>query len=216
MSRTDKDRPYWVKLNDTSDVSDHDHTLFGKKVYRSRKVRDDEGNPVMVSTPWGYPARTILYIISGKPAHIDGAKMAAILIQREVARELVQNGKDWEQVVCGYELRPKYEQYLFGTYADHCTEGEKMTDYAVGRNSQRLLPCTPALTGENIGAVYTYNKAGVKKSVSRVVYGNERNTERATLGAAARAWNSGEDIQDWDADTDLTGQHHHSMKWLLY
>jgi len=51
MSRTDKDRPYWVMLNDEGVVK-HDHTFctYWGNSYTTLKgkiIRDDEGNPVM-------------------------------------------------------------------------------------------------------------------------------------------------------------------------
>ncbi len=49
MSRTDKDRPYWVKVNDEG-VQTHDHAFGGwrrRSHYTWEKVFDDEGNPVM-------------------------------------------------------------------------------------------------------------------------------------------------------------------------
>ncbi|QIG57870.1 hypothetical protein SEA_PAULODIABOLI_176 [Microbacterium phage PauloDiaboli] len=49
MSRTDKDRPYWVRLKDEG-VMVHDHqarSYRNRRGYNIEKVFDDEGNPVM-------------------------------------------------------------------------------------------------------------------------------------------------------------------------
>lgn len=49
MSRTDKDRPYWVKVQDEG-VETHSHhsNQWGRRSrYQTIKVYDDEGNPVM-------------------------------------------------------------------------------------------------------------------------------------------------------------------------
>lgn len=49
MSRTLKDRPYWVKLNDTSLplTAYHEHDKAGEAVSRYLPVKDENGNPVM-------------------------------------------------------------------------------------------------------------------------------------------------------------------------
>lgn len=49
MSRTFKDRPYWVRANDVNTEGrevHHDHTEAGKPIYGQVPVLDDEGNPV--------------------------------------------------------------------------------------------------------------------------------------------------------------------------
>ena len=48
MSRTDKDRPYWVRSNDPTLLRDehHNHTLFGKPEYTWAVVKDEKGEPV--------------------------------------------------------------------------------------------------------------------------------------------------------------------------
>lgn len=48
MSRTDKDRPYWVRLNDEGVmVHNHQANYYRRRNYTIEKVFDDEGNPVM-------------------------------------------------------------------------------------------------------------------------------------------------------------------------
>lgn len=49
MSRTDKDRPYWVKVNDEGTVVHYHHSGWNSRRSRRsfKKVFDDEGNPVM-------------------------------------------------------------------------------------------------------------------------------------------------------------------------
>lgn len=48
MSRTLKDRPYWVKVNDKNLARTplHNHEDAGKPVYRNVTVKDDKGKPV--------------------------------------------------------------------------------------------------------------------------------------------------------------------------
>lgn len=48
MSRTLKDRPRWVKINDKkrNRVANHDHVRAGNPVYRWQPVTDEDGNPV--------------------------------------------------------------------------------------------------------------------------------------------------------------------------
>lgn len=49
MSRTLKDRPYWVKVNDKSlsRTPSHDHENAGQPLYRYLPVKDENGNEVM-------------------------------------------------------------------------------------------------------------------------------------------------------------------------
>ena len=49
MSRTEKDRPYWVKRNDKSipRVEHHNHHEAGQPIHRYLPVTDENGNPVM-------------------------------------------------------------------------------------------------------------------------------------------------------------------------
>lgn len=49
MSRTLKDRPHWVKVNDKSlpRIANHEHKDAGKPVYRWLPVKDENGNKVM-------------------------------------------------------------------------------------------------------------------------------------------------------------------------
>jgi hypothetical protein len=49
MSRTFKDRPYWVKVNDPKKFTleaYHDHVELGKPIYRHFPVLDENGEPV--------------------------------------------------------------------------------------------------------------------------------------------------------------------------
>lgn len=49
MSRTFKDRPYWVKTNDPKNlevITYHHHTRFGRKLEKSFPVKDENGERV--------------------------------------------------------------------------------------------------------------------------------------------------------------------------
>jgi|SRR6187431_2997156 len=72
MSHTDKDRPYWVKLNDEGIVV-HDHTFCsygGRRSYTrfGAIIRDDEGNPVMETVE---DKRTAQWIADNAPRTKD-------------------------------------------------------------------------------------------------------------------------------------------------
>ncbi|UDL15926.1 hypothetical protein QEH42_gp292 [Microbacterium phage Pumpernickel] len=51
MSRTDKDRPYWVKVQDHG-VEHHDHRNLGKEVWQYKDVLDEDGKPVIEEVPF--------------------------------------------------------------------------------------------------------------------------------------------------------------------
>lgn len=49
MSRTLKDRPYWVRANDPDSSGRsviHRHDLFGEAIYRAVRIKDKDGNQV--------------------------------------------------------------------------------------------------------------------------------------------------------------------------
>jgi hypothetical protein len=114
MSRTRKDRPYWVTLNDpkTADrVEDHDHTKFGKEVTRTRYVKDEKGEQV--------------YEIIKFPDDGWVTKLNAAGIYVYVFGEL-----NWKRAV--------RETVVVGHMAEHCTIE---VPEARAHDSRDLLPC---------------------------------------------------------------------------
>jgi hypothetical protein len=185
MSRTDKDRPYWVKQNDETLLRyiDHDHLNLGRTYYRDRIVRDENGKPV---------TRTVMRerrIFSWERyfSNRNGGYTVETYEAIEVVRERVENF----------------------TYADHCT-GDFRTQH--GRYNQHATPeppCTPQLT---LGSWYGYDKA--PKSVKRGFNRTIRVAERAALREYAKGVNSNEDWDGLDdSDVELRVNAHVQDYW---
>lgn len=217
MSRTDKDRPYWVRLNDEAHATWHDHEHLGEPVYHYRIVYDAEGYPETVEVPWTMSATDI---VKGNPfARMEGRRYFPYenpgtnskLLQQ--ARELHGAGRGDEQIICGYRTMYRKERYLAYVIADHCTEGEPID----GRSSYYSgpLPCVPEFTGAQ-RYEFLRNKSKSKHFYSRMHYSHERLIARDTLSRVAREYNTGYDVEDWDGSVGLTNQHRHSMMWDLY
>lgn len=214
MSRTDKDRPYWVRLNDDATTTYHDHDNLGEPVYHYRIVRDETGHAKTVNVPWTMSATDIvkgsmLGTIHGRLMWIAKRPSEKLFQQ---ARELHGSGRGDEQIICGYRTEVVYERYYAYTIADHCTEGERIT-----KNTVRFgqMPCVPVFSN-NYRFEMLRGKAGIKHHYSRVRYSRERVVTRDALGKTIRAYNAGYEVDDWDDRVSLTDQHHHSMAWDLY
>jgi len=215
MSRTDKDRPYWVRLNDDATSTWHDHLHLGEDVYRTRVVRDAQGQPVTEQVPRSMSATDIVKSHFGyfdRNYFLSFGRISEKIFQ--LARELHGAGRGDEQIIYGYDTRYVRERYLAYTIADHCTEGEpvKAGQQYYWSGSQPCIPEIRGLTRYD----YTWSMSNKKHHFSRARYSHERAVARDTLGGVVRAYNSGYDVEDWDEDTYLTAQHRHSMDWDLY
>lgn len=114
MSRTRKDRPYWVTINDpkTPDrVEDHDHTKFGNLVTRTRYIKDENGKQV-------YKTVSSHGKIWYQKLNDAGIYVYAFGIRTDQVRA-------WETIVVG-------------NMAEHCTID---VSEARAHDSRDLLPC---------------------------------------------------------------------------
>jgi hypothetical protein len=246
MSRTLKDRPYWVQLNE-SKWYDHDHTHLGEEYYIYKSIKDADGNLIYDDTPWGMTADQVIkyvrqeYILSFGSAisrwYVDRSFIRMVDMQwyyasfREDlsvpaqtvmdARNLVAQGRGTVYIPMGTYKKLRRERKLSYTVADHCTEWEaKYTP----RHKWHVykdgidMPCTPSWSGAFEGSGYsqTRDMAKAKRGYSQEVNGHSRRVARDTLKGQANAWNSGWDVDDWDEDEHLTPQHRHSMNWMLW
>lgn len=231
MSRTRKDAPYWVRVNRTATSTNHDHLSVGKKVYYSRAVKDENGNVIYDETVIGLPALELAKHVcpsgfdpdSYLHSHIYLLHKAGVsyydcrdfsipraIFQR--ARELCANGLSNEFIPLGTYQKRRTERYFDHEYKDYCTEGEP--DVAYKRESKLRNPCTPDWP-YTMGPVMGMSEK--KHSYSRVHYGHERVSSRDILKNAAKGYNTGEDIEEFEDDIhSLTSQHRHSMKWDLW
>ena len=200
MSHTDKDKPYWVRLNQESKYTDHDHTRLGKRYTRRRYLYDEKGQPLYVDVPEYKQARYIAqygYLLNCSEA----------LIKR--AKELVGAGKGTERLQTGtYRVRDYEDVECF--YPDHCTEGEPLTH----ETGTWGLPCHPAWPNDR--SWWAIGKS--KKDYLRILHGADRTRVRTTLRNMEKGANSWED--GWEDDYEnverLTNQYRHEVAWMMW
>jgi hypothetical protein len=213
MSRTDKDRPYWVKCNEEATYVWHDHQRFGEERYKNVAVKDEKGNIVYDEEPVYARAGEIYFggYNYSKYVHLPDHDREAV--RREATDALFKARMD-KPIFVGTRRTRRTERVLDFVVKDYCTEGEKYTRGGWHYNSD--LPCTPYLEIENRKKFYVSDMSAKKHSYSRKRYSTERVTARDTLRNNAKRYNSGEDVDDWDEDVNLTAQHRHSMNWDLW
>jgi hypothetical protein len=167
MSRTDKDRPLWVKRNDPTLLryTDHNHLILGKVFYKKVYLRDNNGN--LLTEEKTATREVFRWGAAYKAGFYDEHN----LIQNDVFVE------------AEYEPRFKHlwreEEYTYldyvsirvprVTYADHCTEGEPLES---GKDTK---PCTPELTIEGL------RQGWVDTDARQMYHGSERRRKRDAL-----------------------------------
>lgn len=239
MSRTDKTRPYWVKVNDHG-VEHHDHSALGEEVWRDRDMKDEDGNPVFEELPYYFSVGDLL---ADKDARLDdwmwvttrgyvmpkrNADGTPIRIWRwnkdhqvvkarggnKVRSEAMylraHGGSDAVLVEAGTYKRPKQERYLAYTIPDHCTIGEK--DHMVGR-WHNANPCY--MEADWDGAFRTMFRYRCSCCSPQGFNTAKRAIARDTLKEVAKQYNSGED--DWedafDARENITPRRKAGQSW---
>jgi len=214
MSRTDKDRPYWVRQNDDGTNTDHGHLKLGKTIYRTYYVYDENGKVVFHEEPQFYSASLIVQNVSGLTRYYTIYTFSEEAVNE--ARELVKKGKPYDQVQTGVRLVAQTEKVVAVVLKDYCTEGEKLTGGGYGHYDD--LPCTPAMAPGDWGYCYSsFSSSGKKK---RGYYdmrnGLSRRTSRDYLRGVVDSFNTYGEAFDDDDELPLTAQHRHSMLWDLY
>jgi len=236
MSRTDKDRPFWVQINDPGNPVDHDHSHLGETVYGRKYLYNPDKSKVMVEEEFFATADAIIrtythdtsffsYLPHPSASNSDGLYIwlsgdYEYYPSRTVLKAAhVTKGKYGGDTLMpmGKRTIHAYEITLLYTIPDHCTEGAKATlDNPWGWS--REAPCTPTLPSHLGGwSLQSRNRSKAKTSIRRTRNGMSRVRARDTLKDLAKNWNAGEDIEDVeDRALPLTGQHRHSMLWDLY
>lgn len=229
MSRTLKDRPYWVKLNDST-VTDHDHLNLGRTYYKTKIVLDKDGNEIYDETVWGFTATEIALAYTSDSSlnfiqaynrrlkwyrffswNEDHPHISNAIIDQ--AKRLHNSGAGSNFLECGTYQKRRTEQVVYRQMKDYCTEGERYTSKWDSRHSGEL-PCTPSWDGIRQNFWYS-DMAGPKASIRREINGIHRRLERDTLNRMRDQWNSGWDVDDYDEDVDFTtSQPHNWGNWL--
>jgi hypothetical protein len=235
MSRTLKDRPYWVKLNEST-KTDHDHLHFGRTYTKTKPVLDKDGNEIFDDAEWGFTAKEIRdahssEVVEGMPWRINSLawhrffgwnKEHPALTNRQVnlARALYVQGRGDTFIVCGTYKKRREVEVILSQVANYCTAGEKYTNRSQYRDhGKREMPCTPSWEGLSEAAgkgIYTSDMADKKTTTRKEINGIIRRTERDTLNGVKNAWNSGYDVDDYDQDVDFTTSQPHKWAYWLY
>ncbi len=217
MSRTDKTRPYWVKVNDHG-VEHHDHSQLGQEVWRSRPMKDKNGKVIHEGAPVYVKAKEYILYRQALRSHTlgfstqirhydeDGYRIFSWRIENSMVSRKPQRVWDeatqavsenqWEKrIVLGTYLRPKTESYLAYTIADHCTIGEKNHG---GGGRYGPNPCYMEANWNGVDRKQF--SCGCDMCSWNGDYARDRRSIRDTLKAAVKATNSGD--EDWEDEFD--------------
>jgi len=183
MSRTDKDDPYWVKVNRASVLErepSHHHNLFGVPQTRYRKVRDSSGNVV-------YEDILSYRIIS----RLTGEEVTdkAYYFTREYVEKHFPNTYRIEEYISGRRI--KYENVTVFNFADHCTIDEPATR---GYSWQGSNPCYNYLSDER-----PYYSRHIPKENRKIFHGKMRRITRDSLTSFVKEANN----NGYDDETDF-------------
>jgi len=212
MSRTDKDAPYWVRLNNEGGPVHHDHLSFGKPIRANRPVLDERGEEVWVNEPIYLTARQIK-IRNTWPGKYFSPE---ILAEADRYTSIWSNSRYYnpdKMILTGYRRYRKLEMVTIGYVADHCTEGEPAKNREDAGWWSSEMPCTPELPRGKRSKMYVRGMSKARKGYSKARNGHSRVQEKIDLTEAMKDWNAGYEV---DTPLELTAQHRHSMNWDLW
>lgn len=196
MSRTDKDRPYWVKTNDPSlpRHESHYHEAFGRSFKRQRQARNSDGTP-------RYELKTESRIVLKENMgwYLDAARLDPnipwpIQHKRDELRFYTRETYDY--------WVPLYERMVTRTYADHCTIDEPNH----GQPRHIINPCSYSLD-------YWYFSpwGGVSKDQRSEFNSMKRRSQRDELKTYVKEVNAMDDWSDLDDSQLNNDRHRHSL-----
>ncbi len=217
MSRTDKDRPYWVKTQDEG-VPHHDHTRLGAPIYHINYLTDEDDNKVMERVPFYKKACEIIakyaevkrpgmfdwsdYTGSFSAYGVDGYyhyfRKTSDKVQFRNEGEVFEDafnacefGDPNRMILAGTYERQVRERYIAGYVQDHCTIDE-------------MEPRNPRGIGVLYGQYPCYKtfsnsptfRCSCEMCNPGVNYAGVRAAKRDTLRKMTKAYNSGD--EDWE------------------
>jgi hypothetical protein len=221
MSHTDKDMPYWVRLNNKGALTDHDHLRLGKPITKRVYLRDEEDQPIYKDEPIFRRAISILdnslyggyyrYVYNDRRNEYRdefGAYKEPIMRR---AHALVNAGRGNEYVEVGIRRADVYEDRIIGYVKDYCTAGEKLPNGRWTAPRYREMPCTPEFPpGQNW---WNYGTTTQRANEHDRYYTADRRAERDHLTRLTKRWNSGDDLEDWDESITLNAETASYMYW---
>jgi len=187
MSRTRKDRPYWVIANESNIVS-HNHLLFGKEVLGRSYVKDESGKPILEEVT---RTRRVFNYDHAAAVGVSYAHASRNMLKYYYLFE------EEDFVI----TRPKTVYVTRFVYQDECTAGDK------SKRDNDDLPCyrVPPHRGY---------RERFHRDLRDAYYASDRTAKKSVLSHMAKEWNSGEDVSESeDAVVDITHQHRHGVLW---
>lgn len=207
MSRTDKDKPYWVRANDArgtiqSDIW-HRHDKAGKELRITARAKDENGRPLTREVSFQKPVRTVT-LRKGETHYFEKVtEYIGFLFEHE--HEIVDTGETVREVV---RKQPVYEAVSIGFYPTECDA--HLPNKHGGWQLRDLGLCVAGLQYWADG--YSHNRP--RKFERQNHQAAARRQERDVLKGAANAYNSGDsDLWEDDWEEANTRQHRHNGWW---
>ncbi len=187
MSRTDKDRPYWVRTNDPNSLREehHYHTLFGKAQYAWGFVKDENGELVYEDI---FETR-IIRTSTGEflPYWYDYGRntknSSSDLFSLYNSQGILKFG--YREKTVFIRRQKKRELLIKFVYPNHCTINEENVG---GHYWDNQLTCYRSLT--------VLNHRSLKKDFRRQLHHSERRRTRDLLHKITLEANFFEDFDD--------------------
>lgn len=167
MSRTEVHRPYFVQMNEGTDIR-HRHYLFGRPVYASHQMLDENGKPVMEVVFEPRSVESVRYgdavgfLTSrgrkdyGHPLMVEARAKAKL-----EAKRLLGTGPS-SKLTVDYPVRlvVARRHVLRGVYAAHCTVSEPARrDGTLVKDPSMFAPCGPDVPWADSHRFYSRSRA---------------------------------------------------------
>jgi hypothetical protein len=201
LSRTLKDRPYWVKLNDKSisRTPRHNHENAGQPLYRYLPVKDENGNEVMETfMSHGFLGYRHYHMFERRYKTYDTWEE----LLAEVPPNFILSDKRYYQQWGDVEkTRVKHENVLIGYRPTECTIDDFVSRLNYYYDSDTISLCHHRLEGWAGG--YYYCDHFPNKDERREYHSAARSNERDALRKLTKAVNAGYDYEGEDLCEDV-------------
>ncbi len=210
MSRTRKDRPYRIKVNEDGCYREahHHHERFGEKITRTVYLRDNKGKiifeeqdkveivrfarvPRLIYKEYKVetfgPTSSLLYINGWMNVRVP--EINPLWLERE---RLLAEGKGWEEMVTGKKQVPKTIKVVEKVVKDYCTVNEPWDGDWWGEN-----PCYKGLPD---GYAMPRYHSKWDKAQHRGIIKSRRNKSRTAGRKLARGYNAEADLEDFETE----------------
>lgn len=216
MSRTRKDRPYWVRCNNVAEEGryiNHNHEAAGKAITKRVRVHDENGDKafsVTLSTEFvGYT----LELKTGITVEIPAMNLRSY--NRGFSITPSYNYGEVYRTTPRYETRShnyaKYASIEAGTRPVECTEDIPIAHDGFHYYNSATHLCYPELA-RYVDNSYRHNRP--QQSEKRLYHSAARNKEQGVLRKATVLYNSGEeDLWSDDVEDAYTRPHRHTGWW---